>query len=331
MRSIDEHKARTDFEGLKPALSDWGKYVDEILNEYLTTTFPSREHVQQSACHRVKSIESYCEKVLHRKAYDNPLLDTTDKVGTRIILLTKDDVQKVSDFILECKKWCFVDRSRDSLSEIIANPEMFTYQSEHFIIRPLDDYATEVDRKLLTCEIQVRTILQHAYAEISHDTIYKKAVGDNPKVKRMLASSMALIEAADEKFCQIYSVMASERTPDMEFQETLISLYKECVSQYDENTYRIDIANMLLKIYSKSERDAMGKNIKDFFLSEKEMIASAIDTYQSQSVLFRQPIVIVAFYGIINCQQKLYNEWPFSYEDFECVAHGMDISMEKFK
>lgn len=331
MRSIDENKVRDDFEELKPALSDWGKYVDEVLNEYLATAFPSREHVQQRACHRVKSIESYCEKVLHRKAYDNPLLDTTDKVGTRIILLTKNDVQKVSDFISKCKKWCFVDRPRDTISEIITNPEMFTYQSEHFIVKPLDDYDTEVDRELLTCEIQVRTILQHAYAEISHDTIYKKDVDDNSKVKRMLASSMAFIEATDEKFCQIYNAITSEQTPNMEFQQILISLYKECVSQYDENTYRIDIANMLLKIFSKSERDTMGKSIKDFFLSEKEMIASAIITYQSQSVLFRQPIVIMAFYSIINYRQKLYNEWPFSYEDFERVAHGLDISMENFK
>lgn len=331
MRSIDEHKAKTDFEGLIPALSVWGEYVDNVLNKFLATAFSSREHVQQTACHRVKSVESYCEKVLTRKSYATPLLDTTDKVGTRVILLTRDDVQKMSEFILKCKNWCFVERSRDSLSEIIENPEMFTYQSEHFIVKPLDNYDTAVDRDLLTCEIQIRTILQHAYAEISHDTMYKKAVSDNPKVKRMLASSMALIEAADEKFCQIYSAMASERTPDMEFQEILISLYKECVPLYDENTYRIDIANILLKIFSENERNTIRKSIKDFFLSEKEMIASAINTYQSQSVLFCQPIVIVAFYGIINCQQKLYNEWPFSYEDFERVAHGLDISMRTFK
>lgn len=331
MRSIDEHKARADFEGLIPALTAWGAYVDKVLNEYLATAFPSREHVQQKALHRVKSVDSYCEKVLKRKTYDRPLIDTTDKVGTRVILLTREDVRKVSAFIYECKEWHLADRSHDSLAEIIANPEMFTYQSEHFIVKPLNCYDTAVDKGLLTCEIQVRTILQHAYAEISHDTIYKKAVGDNPKIKRMLASSMALIEAADEKFCQIYSAMASERTPDMEFQEILISLYKECISQYDENTYRIDIANMLLKVFSEDEQSAIKNGIKDFFFNEKEAIAWAINTNKSQSVLFCQPIVLVAFYGISHYQNKLWREWPFSYEDFERVAHGLDISMEIFK
>lgn len=331
MRSIDEHKERTDFEGLIPALSAWGEYVDNVLNEFLATAFSSREHVQQKAYHRVKSVESYCEKVLKRKSYANPLLDTTDKVGTRVILLTRDDVKKMSEFILACKNWRFVEHPHDSFAEIIANPEMFTYQSEHFIVKPLDDYDTEVDRELLTCEIQVRTILQHAYAEISHDTMYKKAVSDNPKVKRMLASSMALIEAADEKFCQIYSAMASERTPAMEFQEILVSLYKECVPQYDEDTYRIDIANMLLRVFSEDERDAIRNGIKDFFSSWKKEIACAINTYRPQSVLFCHPIVLVAFYGIVNYQQKLQDEWPFSYDDFEHVAYGMDISMENFK
>ena len=129
MRSIDEHKARADFEGLIPALSAWGTYVDKFLNEYLATAFPSREHVQQKACHRVKSVDSYCEKVLKRKTYNDPLRDTTDKVGTRVILLTKDDVMNVSEYILECKEWEIVEQSRDSLAEIIANPEMFTYQA----------------------------------------------------------------------------------------------------------------------------------------------------------------------------------------------------------
>lgn len=331
MRTYDENAIRSDFENLQPELSSWGEHVDHVLNDFLAKTFPSPEHIQQKARHRVKAIESYCEKVLKRKAYNNPLLETTDKVGTRVILLTTEDVRKVSEYIPQCGQWIFVERSHDSLSEILTNPEMFTYQSEHFIVKPSDDYPTKADKNLLTCEIQIRTILQHAYAEISHDTIYKKTLDDSARIKRMLASSMAFIEAADEKFNQIYAAMSSLDTPGMRLQQLLVSLYEECDSAYQSDSYRTDIANMLLSIFTEDDRKTMETELKDFFNAEKEMILSAIHAYKGQSVLFRHPVVLVAFYGIIHHQQKLWKEWPFSYEDFERVVHGMNLSMESFR
>lgn len=69
---------------------------------------------------------------------------------------------------------------------------------------------------------------------------------------------------------------------------------------------------------------------KVIFFNEKETIAWAINTNKSQSVLFCQPIVLVARFTGFHYQNKLWREWPFSYEDFERVAHGLDISMENF-
>ena len=147
----------------------------------------------------------------------------------------------------------------------------------------------------------------------------------------MLASSMAFIEAADEKFNQIYTAMSSLDTPGMKLQQRLVSLYKECDSSYQPDSYRTDIANMLLSIFTKDERMAMETNLKGFFDAEKGVILSAVQAYKEQSVLFRHPIVLVAFYSIIHHQQKLQEKWPFSYEDFERVVHGMNLSMEDFR
>lgn len=62
-----EEQVRSEFESLKPELEEWGEYVDGVLNDYLKNAFDSSEHVQRNACHRVKGLESYCQKVLLRK------------------------------------------------------------------------------------------------------------------------------------------------------------------------------------------------------------------------------------------------------------------------
>ncbi|MGY4460834.1 hypothetical protein [Bradyrhizobium sp. LB13.1] len=54
------------------------------------------------------------------------------------------------------------------------------------------------------CEIQVRTLLQHAYSELTHDTIYKPNVQATPSLKRSAAKSMALIEATGDYFAKVH-------------------------------------------------------------------------------------------------------------------------------
>ena len=52
----------------------------------------------------------------------------------------------------------------------------------------------------MKCEIQVRTILQHAWAEIEHDVVYK-SLGEIPfRVRRRFACLAGLLEIADREF-----------------------------------------------------------------------------------------------------------------------------------
>jgi hypothetical protein len=51
----------------------------------------------------------------------------------------------------------------------------------------------------LKCEIQIRTILQHAWAEIEHDLEYKSETNP-PEIRRRFAALSALLEIADREF-----------------------------------------------------------------------------------------------------------------------------------
>lgn len=56
----------------------------------------------------------------------------------------------------------------------LKHPEVFSYQSDHFILMPCEGYDSPKDINVLTCEVQVRTLLQHAYSEVSHALFISK-------------------------------------------------------------------------------------------------------------------------------------------------------------
>lgn len=326
-----EEVVRSEFLSLIPELDNWGAFVDEILNDFLERNFTSQERIQRKAQHRVKNIESYCEKVLLRKPSSNPILTTTDKVGTRVVLLTTKDVEEVSNFIKNNQDWILVDQSRDYHHEIFEEPELFSYQSDHFIIKPLETYKTSANKEFLTCEIQVRTLLQHAYAEISHDTIYKHASVDNRKAKRALASSMALLEAADEKFIQVYNEINSMASFYDIIKNKLIAYYKQFVPKYNELDYNMELSIILLNIYSNDEQKQIEVEIDDFIKEEYETIKEQIEYYYDKSILFKHPIVLIAMYGILMLQDTTWNKWSLSYDSLIDVMTSMNISVDSMK
>lgn len=326
MYKMNEQSVRKEFLALVPELDKWGSYVDEVLCGYLNIAFTSCEHVQMKPSHRVKNVNSYCEKVLIRKPKKKPLLETTDKVGTRVVLLDTMDVKKVCEFIEKCDKWQVKEHAKDINLIILEHPEEFTYQSDHYIVRPNENYKTDCEKDLLTCEIQVRTILQHAYAEISHDTMYKKDVTISSQYKRRLASSMAFLEAADEKFVQIYKGLEEYNDDRVRLQNHLIQAYKTVIADYNVKSYNVEITLPLVKLFDDSDLKMFIDEIENFMQKQHDLVHSAITQYISEDILFRHPIIVMALYMIINRQCKLIDNWPYNYESLEHVVIGMNLS-----
>ena len=325
-KNLSEDFVKQEFLNLIPELERWGAQVDKVLNVFVTTCFNAVEHVQFKANHRVKGLESYCTKVLKRKDYESPLLETTDKVGTRVVVLDSKDVEVVSNYVMETNEWEICEQSRDTEQEILSQPDVFTYQSNHFIVKPNKSYQTCVDKNLLTCEIQIRTILQHAYAEISHDTVYKKTTIRNSKAKRMLASSMAFLEAADEKFLQIYDAMENSSDMFSSFQDKLISLYKACDGTYDSNNFDVALANQILIMYDDEQLNQIFEKLEEFCTNPTNGIQKIIFCFKEKNILFKHPIVLVTLYGIVNFQTHTIRNWSLNYESLITIIKAMGFS-----
>lgn len=323
---MNEQKIREEFIALRPELEKWGNHVDNVLYEFLNNAFSSREHVQMRPSHRIKSVDSYCEKVLIRKPKEHPLLETTDKVGTRVVLLDTTDVSKVCEFIEQCEDWEVKEHAK-SIDQIISeHPEEFAYLSEHYIVKPKQNYSAGCEIELLTCEIQIRTILQHAYAEISHDTMYKKDVSLSSQYKRMLASSMAFLEAADKNFVQIYRGMEGNNDYRFELQNHLIAAYKTVITDYNESTYNVAITLPLVKLLEESALTEVNDNLDGFMQKNAELVHSAIISYKDVDILFCHPVIVMALYMILNYQDKLIRIWPYNYDSLVHVVKGMNLS-----
>jgi putative GTP pyrophosphokinase len=146
---------------------------------------------------RAKTLESFLEKI-SRKEYEKPFEDITDFAGVRVVFLYGKDVLEIERSIQE--EFEVVGKT-DKNNE--NGTDKFGYAATHFIIRLGDNVsgARYDDLKKLTCEIQVRTVLQDAWAIIEHHLGYKSKV---PSVlKRKLNGLAGLLEVADDQFEQI--------------------------------------------------------------------------------------------------------------------------------
>lgn len=152
-----------------------------------------------SVSHRAKSHKSFAEK-LSRKRYANPILEMTDLAGIRVITYIERDIEKVADAVRDAFQ-VHDEYSVDKSSSLAA--DQFGYRSVHLVcdIGPTRARLPELSAYLgMKFEIQVRTVLQHAWAEIEHDRSYKFSGQLPSQLKRRFHLVAGLLELADREF-----------------------------------------------------------------------------------------------------------------------------------
>ena len=192
----------------RPAYEAWGTFVRTIIESRIATIRPAvdvEKFIKIPATPRSKSDESLIGKAFHRpeKKYADPYNDIEDKVGLRFVVLLASDIRKLQDLIEQAAEWN-ASLDRDFVEERDARPTEFAYQSVHYVLRsrePVDYNGVRIPANV-PCEVQLRTLLQHAHSELTHDNVYKVQGGTvvTNKVHRTIAKSMALIETVDDFF-----------------------------------------------------------------------------------------------------------------------------------
>lgn len=316
-----------EFEKIKADLSLWGAYVDYCLKTKVLTELAETHMVKLSPIFRLKSDKSYLGKALYRHVfYNNPLLEIQDKIATRVVLLKSDQVERAATLILGFDGWDSYT-TKDPKGEIEDQPKIFDYQSWHVVVKPNDKWnESQIDKSLLTCEIQIRTLLQHAFAEISHDSTYKGVYRNDFEILRHLSKSMALMESTDDYFCKIYELMGNEQRELMIFTNELVKLFKSFNSTFSKSELNYDLTNKIFVLFNKQKVDL--SQLERFIISHKSDLQRAIRP--KNGLLFEQPVILLIAYYLFNHNSLLKENWPLNKESLVNVFESFNFSYERY-
>jgi putative GTP pyrophosphokinase len=173
------------------------------LNALIESVLSNAEQRVHEVSKRVKARDSLARKLDRPDARFASLEEVHDVVGLRVITYFEDEVAKV-DSILRSEFEVDDEKSGDRGKRLGARE--FGYQSLHLIAKlgekrsNLSEYSVLQDRLF---EVQVRSILQHAWAEIEHDLGYKNENAVPDLIRHRFSRVAAFLEAADEDFCKI--------------------------------------------------------------------------------------------------------------------------------
>ncbi len=149
---------------------------------------------------RVKDRESLEKKLFRPHSPCKKLDDVPDVIGVRIITYFEDDVEPIAKLI---ESEFDVDDDQSENKADLLDPDRFGYLSRHYEIS-LSENRTKLPEwkafKGYQIEIQIRSILQHAWAEIEHDLGYKSKEGIPRIIRRRFSRLAGLLELADDEF-----------------------------------------------------------------------------------------------------------------------------------
>ncbi|MCX6236825.1 MAG: RelA/SpoT domain-containing protein, partial [Bacteroidia bacterium] len=188
-----------EFVKVRPDYVDFAKLLETILNK-VGEKFGFLALVQA----RAKTVVSFSNKIIMKDKYRNPLTDMTDLCGARVIVHFQSHVEKVCSFIKENFE---VDEANSLDLKSRLKVSEFGYRSIHYIITPKKDNILGVliaeKFKTMKAEVQVRTLAEHVWADISHDRIYKTCLNIPEEWKREAARLSAILENADIIFAKM--------------------------------------------------------------------------------------------------------------------------------
>lgn len=157
---------------------------------------------------RAKSVASFAAKAARmaggQLVYTDPAREITDQIGLRVITYVDADVQNVVDLLAD---QVTVDDDRDWGRETAADGR-FGYASRHLLISidpDSDIVAPDSPLRGRQAQVQIRTVLQHAWAEFEHDIRYKGAIPAEhvSEFDRRFTLAAGLLELADREFSTI--------------------------------------------------------------------------------------------------------------------------------
>lgn len=243
-----------DYKKNKKTYHAFRERILNLLNDLLST----EKIVVHQLVGRTKSLESLSKKIDDKNGKYNTVDEITDIIGIRIITYLESDINPVAELIEKE----FLKDEGNSIDKRKLQADRFGYKSLHVVVGLNDDRTNlkEYKRyKNLKCEIQIRSILQHAWAEIEHDLGYKGEISIPDEYKRSFNRISALLETADIDFNRLKFELEEYEKGVSE----LIKLKAEIVDVNSASIYSFLVTNSVLIESTKIIEHNTGSKLKE--------------------------------------------------------------------
>jgi ppGpp synthetase/RelA/SpoT-type nucleotidyltranferase len=200
-----------------------------LIAEILLGT-PALIHLISARCKKASSVWLK----LCGRHYAQPARQITDIVAARVVTYYKDDVPIILKALydaLEVNSHKSVDK-REELEAV-----EFGYTSVHLIVRTKGGWSRSPQYFALQnkwFEVQVRSILEHAWAEIEHEVVYKSGIKYPAEIKRRFARIAGAIEMLDDEFLAL-----------RDHQQKMIDQYRDLYKDGRDGAVAIDSARLV--------------------------------------------------------------------------------------
>lgn len=221
MIALDPHSETIlrEYQEQLPRFQEAETHISKRLRDYLSEAGVWVAAVES----RVKTESSLVGKLELKGNKYKSLADITDILGLRVITFYPDDVDKVASAI---ERLYEVDWENSVDKRKLLDIDSFGYLSLH--------YVCNIPDMPYRMEIQMRTLLQHAWANMYHDTGYKSGVEIPKEYIRNLNRLAGMLELADEQFSQIRLELTDYRRR----MQALVASGKLDDAQIDGATFR---------------------------------------------------------------------------------------------
>lgn len=202
--------------------------LETFVTDYLTRLIKQESIKVHNLTSRIKSQESLKSKVSRPDKTYGSINEIKDVCAIRLVTYFEDAIEQLASLVETNFK---IDLTHSVDKRRILDHSQFGYSSLHYVVTLPSNTRTPKELVAIPIEIQIRTILQHAWAEIEHDLGYKSAESIPSHMRRKFSRLAGLLEIADEEFVAIKQYLKSyEQTLSMRIAEKSQSVSIDALS-----------------------------------------------------------------------------------------------------
>jgi ppGpp synthetase/RelA/SpoT-type nucleotidyltranferase len=278
--------------------------------------------------HRAKSIESLVKKLARKPEHSYESL--SDKAGVRIVVRHKHEIDPVLKIAAE-----ILDRGEPENKADFLRPDTFGYLSVHaqVTLRADDDLLSTFPRNKFQAEMQVRTLAQHLWAEMAHNTVYKSEAIIRPlniQIQRRIYMLAGMVELADEEFDRIDREMPT--VPEFQLLKSLERSYYKLTVRRSDPELSLDVIRLLLPLY-KEEPSLIAAHLDNFFTENEALlhdVYAAAEQLPDRSAFLFQPEALMIFDLLKKERLSVRESWVEHYpvKELERVALAFGMTFE---